>query len=69
MKVTLSIIKADIGSIGGHLCPSRQVLDRVRSHITQHGSSLLIDHYISSTGDDIAILMSHRHGDRTRSNP
>ena len=33
MKVTLSIIKADIGSIGGHICPSRQVLESVRSHI------------------------------------
>ena len=62
MKVTLSIIKADIGSNGGHICPSQQVLATVRSYIAQHGSSLLIDHYISSTGDDIAILMSHRHG-------
>jgi fructose 1,6-bisphosphate aldolase/phosphatase len=62
MKVTLSIIKADIGSIGGHICPSRQLLETVRNHIAQHGASLVIDHYISSTGDDIAILMSHRHG-------
>lgn len=62
MKVTLSIIKADIGSIGGHICPSRQVLESVRSYIAQHGSSLVIDHYVSSTGDDIAILMSHKLG-------
>ena len=62
VKTTLSIIKADIGSIGGHICPSRQVLESVRNYIAQHGSSLLIDHYNSSTGDDIAILMSHRHG-------
>jgi fructose 1,6-bisphosphate aldolase/phosphatase len=62
MKVTLSIIKADIGSIGGHICPSRQLLETVRIYVAEHGSSLLIDHYVSSTGDDIAILMSHRHG-------
>jgi len=62
MKVTLNVIKADIGSIGGHICPSRQLLESVRSHIAQHGVSLLIDHYVSSTGDDIAILMSHGHG-------
>jgi len=62
MKITLSIIKADIGSIGGHICPSQQLLETVRNHIAQHGSSLLIDQYVSSTGDDIAILMSHRHG-------
>lgn len=62
MKVTLSVIKADIGSIGGHICPSRHVLESVRHYIAEHGTSLLIDHYVSSTGDDIAILMSHRHG-------
>ncbi|ULA69692.1 MAG: hypothetical protein LZF62_450040 [Nitrospira sp.] len=62
MKITLSIIKADIGSIGGHICPSQQLLQTVRSYISQHGSPLLIDHYVSSTGDDIAILMSHLHG-------
>ncbi|MBX3308638.1 MAG: fructose 1,6-bisphosphatase, partial [Nitrospira sp.] len=61
MKVTLSIIKADIGSIGGHICPSRQLLETVQRYVAQH-SSMLIDHYVSSTGDDIAILMSHRHG-------
>jgi len=62
MKITLSIIKADIGSIGGHICPSRQLLNTVRTHISQHGAKLLIDSYISSTGDDIAILMTHTHG-------
>lgn len=62
MKVTLSIIKTDIGSIGGHIGPSRKLLETVRSFVAQRGSALLIDHYVSSTGDDIAILMSHRHG-------
>jgi len=62
MKITLSIIKADIGSIGGHICPSRQLLHSVRTYITQHGSKLLIDNYVSNTGDDIAILMTHHHG-------
>ena len=54
MKITLSIIKADIGSIGGHICPSRQLLHSVRTYISQHGSQLLIDNYVSNTGDDIA---------------
>ncbi len=29
MKVTLSVLKADIGSIGGHLIPSKALLDEV----------------------------------------
>lgn len=27
MKMTLSVIKADIGSIGGHICPSLKLLE------------------------------------------
>ncbi len=62
MKTTLSVIKADIGSIGGHICPSRQLLDSVRNHIEENAGDLIIDHYLSFTGDDIAILMTHTHG-------
>jgi fructose 1,6-bisphosphate aldolase/phosphatase len=62
MKLTLGIIKADIGSIGGHIAPSRKLLEAVRSHIREHGSRLLIDSHIGHTGDDIAILMTHTRG-------
>jgi fructose 1,6-bisphosphate aldolase/phosphatase len=62
MKITLSIIKADIGSIGGHIAPSRELLASVRRHVEQHGEGLIVDHAISHTGDDIAILMTHRRG-------
>ncbi len=62
MKVTVSVIKADIGSIGGHIQPSRQLLDTVASYVHDQGQKLLIDSYISYTGDDIAILMTHTHG-------
>ncbi|HFC53563.1 MAG TPA: fructose 1,6-bisphosphatase [Gammaproteobacteria bacterium] len=62
MKITLSVIKADIGSIGGHICPSRQLLDSVRDHIKENAGDLIINHYLSFTGDDIAILMTHSHG-------
>ncbi len=62
MKMTLSVIKADIGSIGGHIAPSLKVLDSVRAHVEQNGKGLVIDSYISHTGDDIAILMTHTRG-------
>lgn len=62
MEITLSVIKADIGSIGGHIAPSRRLLDTVRSHIAEKGGGLIIDSYISHTGDDIAILMTHTQG-------
>lgn len=62
MKITLSVIKADIGSIGGHIAPSQRLLETVRAHIRQHGGGLIIDSYVSHTGDDIAILMAHTRG-------
>ncbi|MBI5543418.1 MAG: fructose 1,6-bisphosphatase [Deltaproteobacteria bacterium] len=62
MKVTLSVIKADIGSIGGHIAPSRRLMETVRSHVHRHGEGLLIDSAISHTGDDVAILMTHTRG-------
>ena len=62
MKITLSVIKADIGSIGGHVAPSKRLRETVAAYVREHAAGLLIDHYISHTGDDIAILMTHTHG-------
>ena len=62
MKLTLSVIKADIGSIGGHIQPSALLLKTVREHVATQGNDLLIDSYISYTGDDIAIVSTHQRG-------
>ena len=62
MKVTLSIIKADIGSIGGHIKPSQKLLETVEHYVKDKGKGLLIDFYIGFTGDDIAILITHKKG-------
>lgn len=62
MKITLSVIKADIGSIGGHIAPSQRLLETVRSHVREQGAGLLLDSYVSHTGDDIAILSTHTRG-------
>jgi fructose 1,6-bisphosphate aldolase/phosphatase len=62
MKTTLTVIKADIGSIGGHLLPSRRLVERVKEFVTEAGTGLVEDQYLSHTGDDIAILMTHTRG-------
>lgn len=62
MKITLSVIKADIGSIGGHIKPSKKLLEEVEKFIAKKGKGLVIDYNISHTGDDIAILMTHTKG-------
>ena len=62
MKTTLSIIKADIGSIGGHIRPSQKLVEEVRSQVASKGKGMVTDFFISHTGDDIAILFSHGLG-------
>ncbi|HJY86830.1 MAG TPA: fructose 1,6-bisphosphatase [Candidatus Acidoferrales bacterium] len=61
-KVTFSVIKADVGSIGGHTKPSESMFDVVRSRVRDRMADLLLDALVTSTGDDIAIIMSHKHG-------
>lgn len=63
MKLTLSVIKADIGSIGGHVAPSKRLREAVEKVIRDGSAGLILDHYISHTGDDIAILMTHTRGE------
>jgi fructose 1,6-bisphosphate aldolase/phosphatase len=63
MDITLSVIKADVGSIGGHTRPSARMLGTVRSRAARAiEEGLLIDAIVTHTGDDIAITMSHTRG-------
>lgn len=63
MRTTLSVIKADVGSIGGHTRPSDRMLEVVRVRLREAArSGLVIDGLVTHTGDDIAIIMSHTRG-------
>lgn len=62
MKVTISAVKADVGSLAGHIRPSAKLMDAVEGFVKTHGKELLIDYNISFTGDDVAILCTHEHG-------
>ncbi len=62
MKTTLSVIKADIGSIAGHIRPSEALIDSVRDCVNRQLGKLIKDFYVGSTGDDVAILFCHEHG-------
>ena len=61
MKITVSVIKADVGGIGGHTRPSDALIEAVKKTVKNSGD-LLIDHYIGYCGDDVHIVMSHKHG-------
>lgn len=63
MKVTLSVIKADVGSIGGHTKPSDPMIAAVRARLREAVTrNVLIDGLLTYTGDDLALIMSHTHG-------
>lgn len=63
MRVTLSVIKADVGSIGGHTMPSAAMVARAKQSVAAAvKKGLLLDGMVTYTGDDIALIMSHTHG-------
>jgi len=61
MKITVSVIKADVGGVGGHTKPSDALIEAVRTTV-KNSADLLIDYYIGYCGDDVHIVMSHTHG-------
>ncbi|MDQ7778816.1 MAG: fructose-1,6-bisphosphate aldolase/phosphatase [Planctomycetota bacterium] len=61
-NMTISAIKADIGSIGGHIRPSPALLAAVDAHVKKSIGKTLIDYRISFTGDDVCILCTHKLG-------
>ena len=63
MKLTISELKADVGSIGGHTKPSRRMMESVELAIADAISSgLLIDGLVGHTGDDICMTTTHTLG-------
>src|SRR5258708_10359592 len=64
MRLTLSVIKADVGSVGGHTKPSSRMMATVVGEVAKAiCNGLLIDGFICHTGDDIAIVMTHTRGE------
>ena len=61
MKITISVIKADVGGVGGHTRPSDGLISAVRKTI-EGAADMLIDHYIGYCGDDVHIVMTHTKG-------
>lgn len=47
MKLTLSVLKAAIGSIGRHICPSQKLLKSVSEHAASAGRDLVRDSDVS----------------------
>lgn len=61
--LTVSAIKADVGSVGGHTRPSARMLEAARDRLARAADQgVIIDFDVTHTGDDICLLMVHLHG-------
>ncbi len=63
-KVTLSLIKADVGSVAGHTAPHPRMLSAAKSVVLDSVKKGIIEDFmLARCGDDISILMSHDKGE------
>ncbi|PYB67608.1 fructose 1,6-bisphosphatase [Thermoplasma sp. Kam2015] len=62
MKVTISHIKADIGSLPGHSIVDEKVMSKIQDYIEDHGKNLISDFRMAHVGDDAQITMVHTKG-------
>ncbi|HHV06641.1 MAG TPA: fructose 1,6-bisphosphatase [Firmicutes bacterium] len=62
-EVTLSVIKADVGSLVGHVQAHPEMLAAVETRLAAaKEEGLLTDFYVANVGDDIELIMTHYKG-------
>lgn len=63
MRVTLSVIKADIGGWVGHsaIHPALEESARASLAVARQNGQIL-DYYVTACGDDLQLILTHTHG-------
>lgn len=62
-KITISLIKADVGGFPGHSAVHPALIETAESKLEQaKKSGALIDFRVMACGDDLELLMSHKKG-------
>lgn len=61
-KVTLSVLKADVGGFVGHGSVHPDMLAEAKRTLKHEGKDLLIDFFVTNVGDDINLVLTHREG-------
>jgi fructose 1,6-bisphosphate aldolase/phosphatase len=63
-KTTVSLIKADVGSVGGHHKVHPKQIDVARSCLEKaKKKNVLLSYHVFNCGDDLELLMTHRLGE------
>jgi len=64
MKVTLSVLKADVGGYPGHVSVHPALLEAAEKALAEQKGPLLLDYRVASCGDDLELIMTHGHGEK-----
>lgn len=63
-KVTISVIKADVGSYPGHGTVHPRQMELARELLEKgRKDGLLVDFHVTHVGDDLELIMTHRRGE------
>src|SRR4030067_206124 len=64
MRITLSLIKADIGGYVGHSESHPDILAKASESLKKaKADGLLVDYYVTKCGDDLELIMTHQQGE------
>ncbi len=62
--MTVSLIKADVGSVGGHTTPHPKMLAVAKEELHKGvDQGIILDFMVARCGDDISLIMTHRQGE------
>ncbi|TYP54188.1 fructose-1,6-bisphosphate aldolase/phosphatase [Thermosediminibacter litoriperuensis] len=61
-KITLTVIKADIGGYVGHCSVHPELIEEANRVLEENGKGLLEDYVVTHVGDDVNLIMTHRKG-------
>ncbi|RME64547.1 MAG: fructose 1,6-bisphosphatase, partial [Nitrospirae bacterium] len=62
-KITLSVIKADVGGYVGHSSIHQNLLDAAQEKLSKaKDSGLIVDFHVTRVGDDLELIMTHERG-------
>ena len=66
MKITLSVIKADVGGYVGHSESHPDVIAKANECLSKaKKEGLLIDYHVTKCGDDLQLIMTHQQGEES----
>ncbi|UCE08537.1 MAG: fructose 1,6-bisphosphatase, partial [bacterium] len=62
-KITLSVIKADVGGFVGHSAMHQDLLDEAKARLEDaQQEGMIVDFHVTACGDDLELILTHHKG-------